>query len=55
VMQAISVGGGLTPRGTLRGLEIQRRTPEGQVRAVGVRKTDAVRADDVIVVRERLF
>jgi polysaccharide export outer membrane protein len=55
VMQAISVGGGLTPRGTLRGLQVQRRTPDGQVRNVGVHQTDAVRADDVILVRERLF
>ena len=55
VMQAISVGGGLTPRGTLRGLRAQRRTPDGQVRTVDVHQTDVVHADDVIVVRERLF
>jgi len=55
VMQAISVGGGLTPRGTLRGLKIQRRMPDGQVSTAGVHPTDVVRADDVIVVRERLF
>jgi polysaccharide export outer membrane protein len=55
VMQAISVGGGLTPRGTLRGLQVQRRTPDGQVRTDGVHLTDAVHADDVILVRERLF
>jgi polysaccharide biosynthesis/export protein len=55
VMQAISVGGGLTPRGTLRGLQVQRRTQEGQVRTAGVQLTDAVHADDVILVRERLF
>jgi polysaccharide biosynthesis/export protein len=55
VMQAISVGGGLTPRGTLHGLEVQRRAPDGQVRTLGVHLSDAVHADDVIVVRERLF
>ncbi len=55
VMQAISVGGGLTPRGTLHGLKVQRRAPNGQVSTVAVRPTDPVRADDVIVVRERLF
>lgn len=55
VMQAISVGGGLTPRGTLRGLQIQRRTADGQMQTVGVHLNDVVRADDVIVVRERLF
>ena len=55
VMQAISVGGGLTPRGTLRGLKIQRRMADGQMQTVGVHPSDVVRADDVIVVRERLF
>jgi polysaccharide export outer membrane protein len=55
VMQAISVGGGITPRGTLRGLTVQRRTPDGQVRTARVRPTDLVQADDVIQVRERLF
>lgn len=55
VMQAISVGGGLTPRGTLHGLKIERRAPDGQVSRLSVRPTDVVRADDVIMVRERLF
>jgi polysaccharide biosynthesis/export protein len=55
VMQAISVGGGLTPRGTLHGLQIQHRTPDGKVRTARVQTTDPVQADDVIVVRERLF
>jgi polysaccharide export outer membrane protein len=55
VMQAISVGGGLTPRGTLRGLAIQRRKSDGRVDTARVRPNDLVRADDVIVVRERLF
>lgn len=55
VMQAISVGGGLTPRGTLRGLKIERRAPDGRVSRVSVEPTDVVRADDVIMVRERLF
>jgi polysaccharide export outer membrane protein len=55
VMQALSVGGGLTPRGTLRGLEIQRRTADGQTRTIDVRPTDTVQADDVIRVRAALF
>ena len=56
VMQALSVGGGLTARGTLHGLEIQRRMPDGQIRDLReVRPTDAVQPNDVILVRERLF
>jgi polysaccharide export outer membrane protein len=55
VMQAIAVGGGLTPRGTLHGLRIERRSPDGRVSRVSVQPSDVVRADDVIMVRERLF
>ncbi len=55
VMQALSVGGGMTLRGTHRGLTIHRRTPEGQVVTVAARLTDPVRADDVIFVPESLF
>ncbi len=55
VMQAVSVGGGLTPRGTLHGLEIQRRTPDGRTRNIDARPTDVVQADDVIRVRASLF
>jgi len=55
VMQAIAVGGGLTPRGTLHGLRVERRAPDGKVSRVSIQPTDVVRADDVIMVRERLF
>ena len=55
VMQAVSVGGGITLRGTLRGVKIHRRTPEGQIATIDVQLTDPVRVDDVIYVREGLF
>jgi polysaccharide export outer membrane protein len=55
VMHALSVGGGLTPRGTTRGLKIHRRTPDGTLRKLDVRLTDAVQADDVVYVKESLF
>ena len=55
VMQAVSVGGGTTLRGTLRGLKIHRRTAAGQVVTIDAQLTDQVRADDVIYVRESLF
>lgn len=55
VMQAIAVGGGLTPRGTLHGLRIERRSADGRVSRVSVQPGDLVRADDVVMVRERLF
>src|SRR5260221_4778089 len=55
VMQALSVGGGVTPRGTDRGLEIRRRKPDGTFLSVDAHLTDPVQADDVIYVRESLF
>jgi polysaccharide export outer membrane protein len=55
VMQALSLGGGVTPRGTERGLKITRRTPEGGVKRVDAALTDRLQADDVVHVRESWF
>lgn len=55
VMNAISLGGGLTPRGTDRGLQIRRRMPDGQTRTLNAKLGDAVEPNDVIYVRESLF
>ena len=55
VMQALSAGGGLTARGTTRGLRIHRRAPGGEVRELDVQLSDPVQADDVITVRQSLF
>lgn len=55
VSQAISVGGGLTPKGTLRGIVIERREPNGKSKTLDVGLTDLIQKDDVVVVDERLF
>ena len=55
VMQALSVGGGVTLRGTDRGLTIWRKASDGTFRAIDARLTDAVQPDDVIYIRESLF
>jgi polysaccharide export outer membrane protein len=55
VMQALSLGGGLTARGTERGIGIHRRAAGGQFRKLEARLTDAVQADDIVFVRESLF
>jgi len=55
VMHALSLGGGLTPRGTERGLMINRRMPDGTLKKIDVKTGDSVRADDVIYVKEGLF
>lgn len=55
VMQALSLGGGVTPRGTDRGLKIRRKAPNGTFDTISARLTDPVQADDVIYVRESWF
>jgi polysaccharide biosynthesis/export protein len=55
VMQALSVGGGLSPRGTDRGLKINRLMPDGSVRTIDAKLTDLVQVDDVIYVKESIF
>ncbi len=55
VMQALALGGGLTTRGTQRGIRIARHGPDGGVREIDARLTDLVQNDDVIYVRESLF
>lgn len=55
VMQGLSVGGGLTTRGTERGLRIQRRDSEGGLQVLTVNPNDLIQPDDVIYIRESLF
>jgi len=55
VMSAISLGGGLTPRGTDRGVQIRRRMPDGQMRELSAKLSDPVEPNDVVYVGARLF
>lgn len=55
VMQALSMGGGVTPRGTQRGIRVMRRDGKGAMREIGVELADVVKPDDVIYVKESLF
>lgn len=55
VVQALALGGGLTPRGTERRLRLLRRNDTGKVEELSPALTDPVRADDVIHVHESLF
>jgi len=55
VMQAISVSGGITPRGSERRLKLRRPGADGQVVETDAKLQDQVKADDVIFVREALF
>src|SRR5262245_857008 len=55
VSQAISAGGGLTPRGTDRRATVKRRNEQGKEAHVSVKGSDLLRADDVLVIKESLF
>jgi polysaccharide export outer membrane protein len=55
VQQALSAGGGLTPRGTQRGLRITRKDASGAARTMEVKNDDLVQVDDVITVKESWF
>jgi len=55
VQQAISAGGGLSPRGSDSGMRITRRDAGGNPVTIDVKANDPVEVDDVIVVRESWF
>jgi polysaccharide export outer membrane protein len=55
VMQALSIGGGLTPRGTERGLRVKRRDANGNTSIFNVKNDEILKADDVVYVKESLF
>jgi len=54
-MQAVSLGGGITPRGTQRGIQIRRDDKDGKPVRIHAALTDRVRENDVVYVKESLF
>ena len=55
VMQALSVGGGLTLRASKKDIQINRRDKNGKVVSAGVQLNDQLLPDDVVYVKESLF
>jgi polysaccharide export outer membrane protein len=55
VMQALASAGGLTQRGTQRGLRVSRRAANGQVQSLELSLEDALQTGDVVFVKESLF
>lgn len=55
VIQALTLAGGLTDRGSDRRVEIRRRDAAGQLRSLAVDLGDLVRPDDIVYVKERFF
>lgn len=56
VMQALSIGGGLTPRGSRSSIEVKRRAPKtDEIATYEVELTTELRPNDVLFVNERWF
>ena len=55
LVQALSLGGGVTARGTQKGIRILRRDASGGMQELEARLADPVKKDDVIYVKESLF
>jgi polysaccharide biosynthesis/export protein len=55
VMQAIAAGGGLTQRGTQRGVRVHRKGPDGALKEITVQLHEQLQPNDVVYVRESLF
>lgn len=55
VLQGLALGGGLTPRGTERGVRIHRRGDDGKVQVLNPKMDQALLPDDVIYIQESLF
>jgi len=55
VLQALATGGGLTPKGTQRGLTIHRRRADGSMQVIEPKLDDALEVNDVLNIRESMF
>jgi polysaccharide export outer membrane protein len=55
VMQALATGGGLTLRGTQKGIRVHRKTADGKVDIIEPTLDDKVQDGDVVFVKESLF
>ena len=55
VAQAIAAGGGLTRAAAIRGCRSSRHNDDGKLATNSIQLDDALRIDDVLVVKERVF
>lgn len=55
VMQALATGGGLTARGTEKGMRVHRRGADGKLQVIQPAMDDTLRDGDVVYVRESIF
>ncbi len=54
-MQALSIGGGVNDRGSMKGLKVTRTLPDGSTNKINIELTDQLQPNDVLYVKERLF
>lgn len=55
LLQALAAGGGLTQRGTEKGIRVHRRGPKGEAQVMTPAMDDRMQEGDVVFVRESLF
>ena len=55
LLQALATGGGLTQRGTEKGIRVHRKGKDGKVEVIQPSMGDQLREGDVVFVRESLF
>jgi polysaccharide export outer membrane protein len=55
LVQALASAGGITQRGTARGLKVHRRDASGTIQILDAQMNDTLRPDDVVYVRESVF
>jgi polysaccharide export outer membrane protein len=55
VVQALAAGGGITQRGTVKGLRVSRRAADGSMQTIEPTMDDMLKDGDVMYIRESLF
>jgi polysaccharide export outer membrane protein len=55
LLQTLASGGGLTLRGTVKGIRVHRKAADGNIEVIEPGMTDKLREGDVVFVRESLF
>ena len=55
LMQALASSGGLTAKGTERGIRVNRKDAAGATKVLEIKLNDKIERDDVVYVRESLF
>jgi polysaccharide export outer membrane protein len=55
LLQALAAGGGLTQRGTEKGIRVHRKNAQGEPQVLTPAMDDRIQDGDVVFVRESLF